>query len=70
MTHGNFTPRETVGELDRDHVPATSRAMARSAIAVMVRLGLTPRLAGTAAPSTTYSPGTSWHSWLKSTTEV
>ena len=33
------------------------RLMARSASAVMVRLGLTPTLADIAAPSTTYSPG-------------
>jgi len=32
------------------------KLIARSARAVIVRLGLTPRLAPTAAPSTTYSP--------------
>ena len=36
---------------------AGMRLMARSASAVMVRLGFTPTLADTAAPSTTYSPG-------------
>ncbi len=43
------------------HHPYTPRAgmwlMARSASAVMVRLGFTPTLAGMAEPSTTYRPG-------------
>ena len=34
-----------------------ARRIARSASAVIVKLGFTPRLAGTAEPSTTYSPG-------------
>lgn len=55
----NFNPRPTLGS-PIDYlviVFGEIRLIARSVMAVIVRLGLTPKLAGMTEPSHTYNPG-------------